>query len=155
MYPKLKRPIAIYFAVMIGLGFVAGIAGVFVGYMSAAHPDIAARLADYQVLALAVIGTLAMVFAMWTSVRWMRTIDEAAQEAHKSSWYWGGSIGMCIGMVLVLIATAPSTANWRVPSFFYDRTDPVAYVAMGGLGMLLLMILGYIIAWAWWWKSRQ
>lgn len=98
---------------------------------------------------------LIMAGALVSSVAWMRSIDEAAREAHKSAWFWGGSGGMALGGVLVCLATLPQAASIPIPSWLDGRTDPAAHAATGAFGMMLLMLIGYTVAWAWWWLRRR
>lgn len=101
-----------------------------------------------------VLGLLAAIIGMVYGFFWMRSIDEAAQEAHKWSWYWGGSAGMAVGMVAFIISMMPITAKWQPPVLF-ERTDPVAYMSLGAVALLALMMAGYGVAWVWWWWSRR
>ncbi|WP_292050553.1 MULTISPECIES: hypothetical protein [unclassified Brevundimonas] len=104
-----------------------------------------------------IIGVVAVVLSLGSFVYgayWMKSIDEAAQEAHKWSWYWGGSAALTVGMVMFVLSFAPATEKWDVPTL-HHRTDPVAYAASGAFGLMLLLIIGYSIAWAWWWFSRR
>lgn len=96
----------------------------------------------------------AMIGGMTLSVVWMRSIDEAAREAHKAAWFWGGCGGMSVGGVFVILAGLPQSAGLRLPSLFADRFDPAAWAATGAMAMLLLMLAGYGIVWAWWWLAR-
>ena len=89
------------------------------------------------------------------SVAWMRSIDEAAREAHKSAWFWGGCGGMAVGGVFFILASIPPAAALEIPSWFSGRTDPAAYAATGGGALALLMVVGYTLAWAWWWWKRR
>lgn len=139
------------------LGFVGILAllflsGVAVGFASA-HGTVDAQRA--LVWVVTVFAILMMVGALAVSAFWMRSIDEAAREAHKSAWFWGGSAGMGIGGVLVIMATLPHAETLALPSFYDGRTDPAAYAATGAFSMLLLMLIGYTIAWAWWWWKRR
>ena len=104
---------------------------------------------------MSVFVVLLMVGSMVGGVAWMRSIDEAAQEAHKSAWYWGGSGGMALGGVLVCLASLPQAGSLHIPSWLAGRADPAAYAATGAFGMMLLMLIGYTIAWAWWWLRRR
>ena len=36
------------------------------------------------------------VLILWLSARWWVGVDEAVREAHKFSWFWGGSAGMIV-----------------------------------------------------------
>lgn len=137
---------------------ISGTVGAVVGYIDGSREAVGQTpLLDTSnalwiaLLAGGIGATVSFIYGLY----WMRSIDEAAQEAHKWSWYWGGSAGMAAGMAFVLASLAPATAKLQVPNFLSDRTDPVAYMAMGAMGMLLLMILGYGVAWVWWWWSRR
>lgn len=148
----LKR---VFVAGLIGLAamvLLLFLAGVGVGYMSA-HGAV-----DPQMALNVVMGVFAVAMmggAMWLSVMWMRSIDEAAREAHKSAWFWGGSAGMCVGGVGCMLAALDGSKTLNIPVWFEGRTDPVAYAATGAFAMLTLMLIGYSLAWVWWWWSRR
>ena len=95
-----------------------------------------------------------MAVGMWVSVLWMRSIDEAAREAHKSAWFWGGSGGMAVGFTLILMAMLSDIPMPGMPGL-WGRTDPVAYMAQGAFAMTLIMLAGYIVAWGFWWLRRR
>ena len=99
-------------------------------------------------------GVLLSIVSFVYGAYWMKSIDEAAQEAHKWSWYWGGSAGLAASMVLFLLGFAPATQSWSIPTIS-GRTDPMAYALTGGLSLMLLLIIGYAVCWAWWWGSRR
>src|SRR5688572_10197530 len=42
------------------------------------------------------IAVACMAGAQAITIGWMRAIDEAAREAHKSAWFWGGCGGMAV-----------------------------------------------------------
>jgi hypothetical protein len=129
------------------------VAAVVVGYLDAKGAGIGADTANFWIIgALAVV---AMIGGLVVGAKWMRSIDEAAREAHKSAWYWGGSAGMSVGGVVVVLATLQPAATVSIPSFLPGRTDPAAYAATGAFAMLLVMMAGYAIVWAWWWLARS
>ena len=128
------------------------VAGVGVGYLAARGSLDEDQAVVWLVAAVAIA---AMIGAMIISVAWMRSIDEAAREAHKAAWFWGGCSGMAVGGALVIMSSLPQAARWRFPAGFEGRTDPAAYAATGAFGMLLIMSLGYLIVWAWWWWRRR
>lgn len=139
------------------VGLAALIALLFVGaavvaYLSA-QGGIDEDRAIFWVMAAFVV--LIMVGAMVAGAAWMRSIDEAAREAHKAAWYWGGSGGMAVGGVLICLATLPQAEVISIPSWLDGRTDPAAYAATGAFGMMLLMLIGYTVVWAWWWITRM
>ena len=140
---------------LIGAGIfivVAFFAGVAAGWLKA-HGVLQA---DHAVLWLVgVIAVVSMAGSMVISVAWMRAIDEAAREAHKAAWFWGGCGGMAVGGVFIILASAPQAAAVHLSSWFGGRTDPAAYAATGAGAMVLLMTAGYTVAWAWWWWKRR
>ncbi len=149
-----KRKLYIQSAIALGLFLVATIVtGGVIGYLSVSNEDILANpLALATVVAFAVVS---MLIAMWISLKWMSIIDEAAQEAHKWAWFWGGSSGMAVGGVFIILASMPQAASLKIPAWYAERADPAAYAATGAFAMLTLMLIGYTIAWAWWWLGRR
>ena len=77
-------------------------------------------------------AAVSMLIAMWISLKWMSSIDEAAREAHKWSWFWGGSSGMAVGGMFVILAAMPQAAAVKIPAWYAERTDPAAYAAIIG-----------------------
>jgi magnesium-transporting ATPase (P-type) len=102
---------------------------------------------------MTIFAVVLMIGAMVVSVAWMRAIDEAAREAHKAAWFWGGCSGMAVGGVGIVLASLPQAEALQFTAFD-GRTDPVAYMAAGAFAMMMLMTLGYVIVWAWWWLAR-
>lgn len=149
---KVKPPKpAVYMIAIIIVGMVCG-AG-FAMLEDATNAGwISSNISLFAITALAVV---LMVAAVGFGARWMKSIDEAAQEAHKWSWYWGGSIGMAVGMALILIGNLPQTAALRMASWYGERSDPAAYMATGAIGIVGLMMVGYLLAWALWWFQRR
>lgn len=108
---------------------------------------------DAVVWIMTIFAVLAMVGALWIGAAWMRSIDEAAREAHKSAWYWGGTAGMGLGGIAIILSSLPQAETLR---FAVDgRTDPAALMAAGAMLMMLLMLVGYTVVWAWWWLARR
>jgi len=149
-----KRKLYIQSAIALGLFLAATfVTGGVIGYLSEGDKDL---LASPVALAVVVaFAAVSMLIAMWISLKWMSSIDEAAQEAHKWSWFWGGSSGMAVGGVFVILAAMPQAAALKIPAWYADRTDPAAYAATGAFAMLTLMLIGYAIAWGWWWWARR
>jgi hypothetical protein len=136
-----------------GILAVAFVAGGVVGYLEASGVTLELGAIGFWVAAIFAVAV--MVGSIWLGAVWMRSIDEAAREAHKAAWYWGGSSGMAVGGVLMILATLPGSAALTVPGAFLGRTDPASYAAAGAFGLMSLMIIGYGIVWAWWWLARR
>ena len=130
-------------------GMIVGGIAAYIG--SSGSPVVAGAIGIWILAGLALLG---IGGSFVVSVLWMRSIDEAAREAHKSAWFWGGSGGMGVGMLIVVLAALPVAKTWSIPAWYAGRTDPAAYAATGAFGMLILMLVGYMIAWAWWWLAR-
>jgi hypothetical protein len=103
-----------------------------------------------------IVGSLylvGLVAAAWLSLLWWGSIDEAVREAHKSSWYWGGSAG------LVLVVVAFHLLH------FLDPATPLDSFAMipGDAGLILtgiaftagVQLVGYLLFWAGWWLRHR
>lgn len=137
------------------VGLTAGLflAGAVLGHMSTRNSAI--TFESSIVWLITIFAVLIMTGSVAVGAFWMRSIDEAAREAHKSAWYWGGTVGLAVGGVAVIMAVLPQAETLALPSFFSGRTDPAAYMATGAFGMLTLMLIGYLVAWAWWWWKRR
>lgn len=142
---------AIGLILLFGLLFLSGFV---VGYLEATGRLIlnagAAANVAVGLFSVAVIGV-----GVWIGIVWMKSIDEAAQEAHKWAWYWGGSLSMAAGLAGMMVLTIPRKVPLELPSMFSDRTDPAAYMATGAMGILVIMLIGYMLAWGWWWLQRR
>ena len=149
-----KRKLIIQSALAFGLVLLAGLAtGGVLGYLKAGGRDV--MISSAALWTVGVFAAITMLISLWVGLKWMSSIDEAAQEAHKWAWYWGGSSGMAVGGALVIMASLPQAAAINIPAWYSDRTDPAAYAATGAFAMLALMLVGYGVAWAWWWWARR
>jgi len=100
----------------------------------------------------AILFTAILAASIGTGLWWWVKLDEAAREAHKWAFWWGGSAGMALGAVLLLTLTAWSetvlTSGW------IGETPTDAFKA-GVVAILLFQVIGYAIAWAAWWLRRR
>jgi hypothetical protein len=92
------------------------------------------------------VAAILLLSGAATLLIWRR-LDEAAREAHKWAWYWGGSAGLVAVLAMLMLG---------------DRAfDLAADVGLtnsfesGITAVLLLQVIGYLIAWAWWWLRRR
>lgn len=138
-----RTGLGLFFASMIGAGVIAGGAIAIIEALGFQIPPLIAGLAAVGV------GGASL---LW-SRRWWARVDEAVREAHKTSWYWGGSVGIIIVMALAA-------------ALLFDRSgaplDRYA-LAAGDSGLILtgivvtlgLQLTGYGLFWAGWWLSRS
>ena len=95
------------------------------------------------VLAVGLVGT----------VGYWRRLDEAAREAHKFAWYWGGSCGMAVIVVLAVVL-----AKVDAGPLLIDLAEGATPGDLVGLGMLTAMgvqALLYVMVWTGWWISKR
>jgi hypothetical protein len=153
MAQGLKRVALLTLVGLLAMTVLAAVAGGMIGYLSARGAVVDEdRIALWLVIGVAVV---LMIGAMAVTIGWMRSIDEAAREAHKSAWFWGGCGGMAVGGVLIIVASVPQAAAFRIPEGLAVRSDPAALMALGAAALGLLMTAGYTLAWAWWWWRRR
>ncbi|HYF22348.1 MAG TPA: hypothetical protein VD929_03015 [Caulobacteraceae bacterium] len=89
--------------------------------------------------------------AIWLTLLHWRRLDEAAREAHKAAWYWGGSAGLAVAGVVtgVFLARPETPMPWRLGD------GDAGLVATGLLLCAAAQMIGYLVAWAWWWLVRR
>lgn len=95
------------------------------------------------------IALAAGIPAVWLVGRYWNGIDELAREAQKWACFWGGTLGMGAG----LIALTSRPLN-LVAQFPPDAT-PAQYLAWGGLAVALAHLVGFSLAWIYWWMARR
>ena len=125
-----------------GLGLLAGGVAVIAAAFGLAPVAITKAVA---VLAAGLAGLV-------LTGRWWKRADEAVREAHKSSWYWGGSTGLLVaGSIAVALA---SVAFGGGGDQFGLSPAEAGLVVFGVAITVALMLLGYGLFWAIWWLRR-
>lgn len=92
--------------------------------------------------------------ALWFCVVYWKRLDEAAREAHKFAWYWGGSLGLAVsGLLVGLLARGADASAFLWPGF---ESNATGYLMTGALAVVTAQLVGYALVWAgWWlWKGR-
>ncbi|WP_292106375.1 hypothetical protein [Brevundimonas sp.] len=142
--PRRKLSSAARFWVLMGAALIAGLA---IGFSQAFFFQDGASPSPAFVGAALLIGFALLLLGTWW---WWVRADEAAREAHKWAWYWGGSIGMTLGLIgLVMLSLYAPDAPLPAGASYADA------LLTGAFGLLFLMLLGYGVAWAAWWISRR
>lgn len=124
----------------------SGIAGGLLGAGGALLSDLDIVLPQPVVFG----GSLAAVAALfWVCVIYWRNIDEAAREAHKFAWFWGGTGGI---LAMLPIATLVSTE--RLVAALGER-GPGEWLTLGFASLLIAQLIGYGLVWAGWWLRQR
>ena len=101
--------------------------------------------------------TVAFVGAIAICLMWWRGLDEAAREAHKWAWWWGGTTGTtgtAVSALIMLGLLALSGADGALIGPF-AAMSPVAIMQTAVLGVLGFQVVGYGVAWGVWWLARR
>ncbi len=111
-----------------------------------------------------VIGLpVAILATLWAgamvTIHWKR-LDEAARQAHRWAWYWGGSLGLAAGFLATAIALkAPGGLGWiaglAAPFLAANQPAEQAYLFAGIVLTVITQMLGFLLAWVWWWARRR
>ena len=134
---------------LIGIAFGTLIIGLLGGVGSAFLSEMPGQTG--LILTVAVLA-LVMGLALWLGIWWWRRVDEAAREAHKWAWFWGGSCGMLLGFICLLTVSLRG-ADIPVPASLGQT--PHDLLVSGMMTILAFQIVGYGVAWAWWWWARR
>ena len=119
--------------------------------LTVATPFWPAQLGSAPPLGLVVLAAAVAVFCAIHSLYGWRALDEAAQEAHKWAWWWGGNLGLVVGGAGVVVATLMGVN--LLPADL-PRSD-AALVAAGVFGVFAAQAVGYGAAWCLWWAVRR
>ncbi|AAK24205.1 hypothetical protein [Caulobacter vibrioides] len=101
-----------------------------------------ASFLGYALLALAPVMIV-------ISVIYWRNIDEAAREAHKFAWFWGGS-----GSILLAAPLAMLVGDARLTALAGQHT-PSEWFAIGVFSLLFVQLSAYSLVWAIWWLRQR
>ncbi len=98
---------------------------------------------------LAGLALLLLVGLVWAMFYYWRLIDEAAKEAHKFAWFWGGSSALALVLpALLLFDTA------RLEALLGPHE--ARYWFLAGVQVLIwTQLIGYALAWSGWWLFRR
>lgn len=118
---------------------------------TAATPFWPATWGQAPSIGVVVLAAGLAVFLALHTLYWWRGLDEAAQEAHKWAWWWGGNLGFVIGGAGIVAA---SLAGIELPPHDVAHTDSVL-IAVGALAVIAAQAVGYTVAWCGWWMARR
>ena len=95
------------------------------------------------------IGLAAAIPAVWFAGNYWRSLDEAAREAQKWGWFWGGSFGLALGFVA--IGLWPDSVARLLPA----DASAERLLLLGAATVMTAQLVGFLLAWAlWWWRHR-
>jgi hypothetical protein len=118
---------------------------------TAATPFWPATWGQAPSIGVVVLAAGLAVFLVLHTLYWWRSLDEAAKEAHKWAWWWGGNLGFIVGGAAVVIAALNGV---HLPPARVPHTD-AALIAAGLIAALAAQAVGYTLAWCGWWVARR
>ena len=89
-------------------------------------------------VAAGLLATLILAAAFLAMLPWWRNLDHMQRDSHLTSWYWGGSFGGGLGVMLVMAMAGV-------------RSDMFAGAAL----VWLAQMAGYAIALLKWWITHR
>ena len=136
------RWLAAFLGLCTGLGAALAI---FASMSRGAQPG------GWIMMGLIIVGLSAI--GAWLVGMYWRQIDEAAREAHKWAWFWGGNaVSLPLLIAFVFLNERPEIGVPLLPGF---DAGPAGYVATGGMITMFALLFGYSIAWLFWWLWRS
>lgn len=141
----IKKTYFLYLAGLLALS-VFGVIGLLRGTTS-----IKQALGAYLLITLGVI-----LVSIPLSLSWWKQIDEAARDAHKTAWFWGGSIGMSLAILITALNMFFDGAILIKLGEAYHISDIQKFgFEFGLLNVMTFMGFGYAIHWGLWWRQRR
>lgn len=142
---KLKNIKLAYFAYI----FVSLLIGAWGGYKIARGDFVVREL----LLLINLLGVLSCTLGAPLIISWWNKIDEASREAHKIAWFFGGSIGITVAMILVVLNLLFDGGAFDF--LFAGIADASKYgFELGVTTCLTFAGFGYMIHWGLWWKKH-
>jgi hypothetical protein len=151
----------IMLALLLGLFIVGGVGGFIAGFIDGTSEaangttPIADMVGQPNTLfwLIVLLTIVANAIALWAAAKWFYSIDEAAQRAHLESWFWGASIIAMIPTPFAMGALFIDGFEWTVIEAIMLTKTQIAII--GAAAFYFILLLGYSVAWAyWWWKRR-
>ena len=102
-------------------------------------------------LGAALMLAAVLVLGLVSTVSYWRRLDEAAREAHKFAWYWGGSTGVAIALVIAVVLSQTDL----LAVGFAGSTTTGELVSLGMMAAMGLQAACYLAVWAGWWLSKR
>ena len=132
--------------ILLSIALIGAVAGVLIAFISL-------RIENSLLgLPVALVALSISVLSLHATRRWWGAVDEAVREAHKTGWYWGGSVGLGVaGGIAALLFTVEPTVSLRQFAVF---PGDAGLIATGILLASLLAFIGYGVCWAGWWLTR-
>lgn len=141
-----KAPLRTYLAALAVSGLIGAVAAGIVGF--------SLELGGIGIVAAAIVTAVAVALTVWICLLWWHGLDEAAREAHKWAWWWGGTAGTLIGGLGIMALSMVGSEDGRLPGGLASLS-PTDGAMLAVVTVLLLQVGGYGIAWAVWWLARS
>ncbi|ATC32454.1 hypothetical protein CA606_08890 [Caulobacter vibrioides] len=133
---------AIALRLLVGSALLGAVVGAGLALLEEMGVTPPASFLGYGLLALAPVMLV-------ISVIYWRNIDEAAREAHKFAWFWGGS-----GAILIAAPLAMLVGDARLTALAGPHS-PSEWFAIGVFSLLVFQLAAYGLVWAIWWLRQR
>lgn len=142
--PAIRRTpgLGSYLASLAASGVIAGLAAGVIVALDGRGP--------LSVAGIGLAVAVALTVLTWVCVAWWSRLDEAAREAHKWAWWWGGTAGTALAGVILIGLQRTAFADTALVG-----PHPLDSLSAGVLIVLLSQLAGYAVAWAAWWLARR
>jgi hypothetical protein len=114
---------------------------------------------SHQMIPLWIANFVAIVWGLACASQAWRRVDEAAREAQKSSWFWGGAFGLLLALIITMMMPLMRD-TWHGVFLFIDAHRggwPLHALTFdcGVLFAAIAQIIGALIGWAAWWAAKR
>ena len=93
-----------------------------------------------------------VAIASWLTGIYWRRIDEAAKEAQKTAYFWGGSLGAGAAFALSLWLSGPAGAG---AYGVLIRTLHLPPLLLSVVIVVVIQTVGFLLGWAIWWGAKR
>jgi hypothetical protein len=126
-----------------------------VGLTGALIAFVAVERAGYQLVLparLALAGGF-IAAGFWFACLYWRRIDETAKAAQKVAYFYGASFGGAVGLAVCAALNFPFASG--LSERLLALSPQINPFVIGGLIVLIVQTVGFLIGWAMWWAARR
>jgi len=134
------------------MGWMIALCALFGGALGIIDATKLIIIEDYSTIWMGLMAAITLIATPFTLV-WWKQADEGVKEAHKSAWFWGGSLGFTL--VLFIVALNRGLGLGLIEPFMEAFRFTNAPFEAGFYFTAVMMAIGYGIAWMIWWMRHR